>query len=53
MCIRAAKSADAYALPNLLQFAERGLAAHLHDEHEHAHAMPIIPITLPEGSLQG
>ncbi len=47
-------AAEAYALPNLLQFAERGLAAaHLHAGDELAHAMPIIPITLPDGSMHG
>ena len=45
-------AAEAFVLPNLLQFAEKGLAAHAGASGEHAHALPIIPITLPEGSMQ-
>ena len=45
-------AAEPFVLPNLLQFAEKGLAAHAGASGEHAHALPIIPITLPEGSMQ-
>ncbi len=45
-------AAEPFVLPNLLQFAEKGLAPHAGATGEHAHALPIIPITLPEGSMQ-
>ena len=44
-------AAEPYALPNLLRAAEKGLAPHLEDGGEHAHALPIIPFTLPDSSL--
>jgi hypothetical protein len=44
-------AAEPYTLPNLLQLAERGmLLAHAVGE-EPAHAIPIIPMTLPDESL--
>ena len=45
-------AAEPYTLPNLLLAAEKGLAPHLQDGHDHPHALPIIPITLPDESLQ-
>jgi hypothetical protein len=46
-------AAEPYALPNLLKFAERGiLAAHADGSHERAHALPVIPMTLPKNSLR-
>jgi hypothetical protein len=42
-------AAEPYTLPNLLQLAEAGeLAA----EEDHPHTLPIIPLTLPEESLE-
>jgi hypothetical protein len=44
------KAAEPYALPNLLHLAESGaMAAHLGEPHPHA--IPIIPTTLPNESL--
>lgn len=45
-------AAEPYALPNLLRFAERGiLAARADRERDRAHALPVIPMTLPKESL--
>ena len=45
-------AAEPYSLPNLLQFAEKGiLAAHAPDEYDRAHTLPVIPVTLPTESL--
>jgi hypothetical protein len=42
-------AAEPYNLPNLMAMAEAGLmAAH---EEDHAHALPVIPMTLPDESL--
>jgi hypothetical protein len=44
-------AAEAYALPNLREMAERGFLM-AGDEHEHAHALPIFaPKVLPDSSL--
>jgi hypothetical protein len=43
-------AAEPYALPNLLQMAERGLLAS-DLERVHAHTLPVIPMTLPNDSL--
>ena len=43
-------AAEAYTLPNLLQMAERGLLAG-DAETIHAHTLPVIPMTLPNDSL--
>jgi Leishmanolysin len=43
-------AAEPYALPNLLQIAERGLLAS-DIERVHAHTLPVIPMTLPSDSL--
>jgi len=42
-------AAEAYVLPNLLLMAESGLSRGA--EQEHAHALPVIPITLPDDSM--
>ncbi len=39
--------AEPYALPNLFALAAAGARA----THDHPHALPVLPITLPEGSL--
>ncbi len=42
-------AAEAYALPNLLELAERGLlAAHAATTHSHGTVLPIIPTVLPD-----
>lgn len=46
-------AAEPYTLPNLLNLAERGLLARDAPGAEHAHALPIIPMTLPEESMGG
>jgi hypothetical protein len=43
-------AAEAYTLPNLLQMAERGMLA-ADAETVHAHTLPVIPMTLPNDSL--
>jgi hypothetical protein len=43
-------AAEAYSLPNHLAIAEAGLAG-AHAEVAHAHAIPRIPITLPDEAL--
>jgi hypothetical protein len=42
-------AAESYVLPNLLLMAESGLSRGA--EQEHAHLLPVIPITLPDDSM--
>ena len=44
-------AAEPYVLPNLLQMAERGLLA-AEAEVARPHSLPVIPMTLPNDSLE-
>jgi len=46
-------AAEPYALPNLVELAEKGLlVAHATAPHEHGTVLPLLPTVLPDASLQ-